>query len=156
MPAKIRYEMRETNVHPICDGAIGELEEHFEHYSFNKGLVPWLHKHNFYSTMEAREAVRVRQGTFITQVWNLFARDKAVRRRALKNLSFYPPLRDYVRFLYVFFVRLGILDGRAGFHYACMISMYEYWIELKMREQCHDWAATTTDCAKRVLSGAAE
>ena len=37
-PLKVAYEKRATNVHPIVKGEIGELDNHFIHYSFNKGL----------------------------------------------------------------------------------------------------------------------
>src|SRR5262245_57199530 len=58
-PDKILYEDREVNAHPVVKGELGDLQEHFIHYSFNKGLVPWCHKHNSYSEMEAKEAVRI-------------------------------------------------------------------------------------------------
>mgnify|MGYP000844152289 CR=1 FL=1 len=80
-----------------------------------------------------------------------FDGDKAVRRRSIKNLSFFPPFRGLVRFLYMYFVRLAILDGSAGFHYAAMISMYEYWIELKLREQQRNWRVRTDELALRML-----
>ena len=60
--------------------------------------------------------------------------DPVSRRRALKSMSVRLPFRPLIRFLYMYFVRLGFLDGRAGFVYCRMIAMYEYWIVLKMRE----------------------
>src|SRR5688572_8362193 len=152
-PEKIRYEDREVNAHPVVDGQTGELREHFIHYSFNKGLVPWFHKHNSYSEMEAHEANRIREGSFWGQVRaSLFAPDRSARRRALKNLSFYPPGRDVARFVYTYLVKMGLLNGRAGFHYAAMISMYEYWIELKIQEQRHAWQRETDRKVTRLLS----
>ncbi|MBL8989966.1 MAG: glycosyltransferase family 2 protein [Phycisphaerae bacterium] len=143
-PDKIRYEDRSINVHPIVHGSLGDLREHFVHYSFNKGLTPWFNKHNSYSDMEAREAVRVIQsGAFGARVRQLFSRRPGVARRALKDLSFYLRLRALARFLYMYFVRLGLLDGKAGFHYAAMISMYEYWIEIKILEQRKSWRDRT-------------
>jgi hypothetical protein len=44
------------------------------------------------------------------------------------------PFRPALTFCYLYFVRLGFLDGRPGFHYACMSSVYEYMINLKMKE----------------------
>ena len=32
-PERVSYEVRETNVHPIVQGTIGELQGHFVHYS---------------------------------------------------------------------------------------------------------------------------
>jgi hypothetical protein len=34
----------------------------------------------------------------------------------------------------MYVMRLGFLDGRAGFVYCRLLAMYEYWIVLKMRE----------------------
>lgn len=142
-PDKVRYEIRETNVHPIVDGTIGDLQSHFIHYSFNKGLQPWFSKHNFYSTMEASAAVRVRSGSLWNRIKGSFDRDPGVRRRAVKEISFFLPFRGLVRFLFTYFLRGGILDGLAGFHYSMIISMYEYWIEVKIAEQTRSWRDRT-------------
>lgn len=152
-PDKVTYEDREVNAHPIVDGSVGELKEHFIHYSFNKGLVPWFQKHNVYSSMEAREAVRVLQRPLREHFRRLSDKDKAVRRRALKNISFYLPARSVVRFLYMYVYQLGFLDGTAGFHYAAMISTYEYWTALKIRELQNDWVAETDRVAAELLAG---
>jgi hypothetical protein len=101
--------------------------------------------------MEAREAMRVVGGGLAAQLRLTRDPDKAVRRRAIKNLSFFPPFRGLVRFIYMYFIRLAILDGSAGFHYAAMISMYEYWIELKLKEQQRNWRSKTDELALRML-----
>ena len=80
-----------------------------------------------------------------------FDKSPGVKRRAVKDLSFFLPLRGFIRFLYMYFVRLAFLDGRAGFHYSAMISMYEYWIEIKIREQQKTWNAATTGRVEQML-----
>ncbi len=40
-----------------------------------------------------------------------------VRRRALKELSFRLPCRPLLRFLYMYVLRLGFLDGLPGYYY---------------------------------------
>jgi len=150
-PDKVRYEDREVNAHPVVDGSTGQLREHFIHQSFNKGLVPWFTKHNAYSKMEAREAIRVKQLSVGVLVSDLITGDGATRRRAVKNLSFRLPCRAAIRFFYMFLWKRGILDGFAGFHYAAMISMYEDWIALKIREHNSDWRNATNRVAQRLL-----
>lgn len=152
-PNRVSYEVRETNVHPIVDGAIGELKGHFVHYSFNKGMAHWLTKHNFYSDMEARAAMKVTDGAFWPWVRALASGDRAVRRRAMKNLSFFVPGRSIVRFYYVYIFRGGFLDGMAGFHYAAMISMYEFWIDVKLKELRSDWRTQTDAIIAEQLRG---
>lgn len=149
---KVRYEDREVNAHPVVDGSLGDLNEHFIHYSFNKGLLPWFTKHNSYSDMESREAVRIiEQGMFWSRVRQLFSNAKGARRRGLKDLSFYIRARFFVRFLYMYVFRLAFLDMKAGFHYAVMISLYEYWIELKIQEQRRSWKKRTEDTVLSLL-----
>jgi glycosyltransferase involved in cell wall biosynthesis len=132
-PRLVSYEVRETNVHPVVQGTIGELQGHFTHYSFNSGLVRWFRKHNFYSTREAIEGVKVRQQG--RPSWKALRNpDPMLRRRAAKNLSYFLPGRALWRFLYAYVVRQGFRDGRAGLHYCLMTAMYEYWTELKMKQ----------------------
>jgi glycosyltransferase involved in cell wall biosynthesis len=154
-PDKVRYEDREVNAHPLVNGSLGDLDEHFIHYSFNKGLVPWLQKHNSYSQMEAHEAIRVRRTRFWGQVKAVIRPgDRGLRRRALKNLSFYLPARGLARFVYMYFLKLGFLNGMAGFHYAAMISMYEYWITLKAVETKANWRERTNVRVAQILAEA--
>ncbi|MEL7472956.1 MAG: glycosyltransferase family 2 protein [Planctomycetota bacterium] len=137
-PERVRYEQRETNVHPIVDGDLGELENQFIHYSFNAGLRRWFMKHNFYSDREAEEAAKIR-GRGIPPLKDIVRGDPIMRRRALKNASFFLIGRPLWRFLYSYILGRGFLDGVAGFQYCCMVSMYEYWIELKTRERRANW-----------------
>lgn len=153
-PDRVRYEDREVNAHPLVDGSIGALCGHFIHYSFNKGLTPWFSKHNGYSQMESHEAVRVRGGPISQCLRDVLRTDGAVRRRAIKNLSFHLPGRALIRMAYMLLWKRGLLDGAAGFHYAAMISMYEYWITLKIRECEAGWIEGTNRLARRLLQEA--
>lgn len=140
-PECIRYEERDVNPRPVVKGSLGRLVEPFDHFSFNKGLAHWFRKHDSYSTMEAIEAVRVRQQTRPRKhLKAMTSSDRAVRRRGLKNLSFFMPCRGVLRFIYCYFLKRGLLDGAPGASYAVMISIYEYWIEIKRKEQEGHWA----------------
>ncbi len=132
-PAHIRFE-RLVNPIPVIDGEYGYFDDLFIHYGFSKGMRPWLDKHNGYSNMEAKEGHQIREGSLIQSLRNIFTRDRAKRWQAIKNASFFMPARSAMRFLYIFVGQFGVLDGIAGFHYSCMISMYESWIGMKIRE----------------------
>jgi len=150
-PRRVRYEVRETNVHPIVDGTVGELKAHFYHYSFNAGLARWFAKHNYYSTREAIEGVRIRaKGR--PPLRSLWSSDPMIRRRAMKNSSYFLIGRGFFRFLHQYVVKLGFLDGAAGFHYCMMIAMYEYWIELKMNELESNWRQATDRKVQKLLT----
>ena len=60
--------------------------------------------------------------------------DRTRRRRALKLLAAHLPFRPLLRFIYMYVLRLGFLDGRPGLIYCRLLAMYEYWIALKVRE----------------------
>lgn len=154
-PSKVRYEVRETNIHPIVEGTIGELKGHFHHFSFSSGLRRWFEKHNFYSDREAMEAVHVRKEGF-PRLSLLRDADPIVRRRALKNMSFFLRGRALARFVKDYALGLGFLDGMPGLHYCAMVAMYEYWIELKVVEIEKRWRERTDETERRMLAARVE
>lgn len=131
-PEKVRFE-RLVNPIAVTDGSEGRLQEHFLHYSFNKGLDAWFDKHNKYSRQEAMESIKHLAGGKM-DTGGLFSGDAARRRKAIKELSFRLPCRPLLRFTYMYFFKLGFLDGWAGFTYCRLLTIYEYMIVLKMRE----------------------
>ncbi|WP_422650663.1 Glycosyl transferase family protein [Cupriavidus sp. H18C1] len=132
-PDKVRWE-RLVNPAPVVDGSVGFLRHHFMHYSFNKGFDAWFDKHNKYSMGEALETIRsLDEDKF--RFSSLLASDPPARRRALKELSFRLPMRPVARFLYLYLLKFGFIDGKAGFHYCVLVSIYEYMVVLKVQEQ---------------------
>lgn len=112
--------------------AVGTLEHALEHYSFSRGLAEWYAKHNRYSTDEALEAV-ARTGDAVP--WgDLASGDWTRRRRALKALAARMPMRPALRFFYMYVLRLGALDGRAGLEYCRLLATYEAMTVAKERE----------------------
>jgi hypothetical protein len=132
-PDKVRYE-RLVNPTARVDGSVGLLQQHFLHFSFNKGLQAWFDKHNKYSSAEAMETIRDLHEATVDWAGLVDRSNPARRRLALKQLSFRMPFRPLLRFLYMYVLQLGFLDGVAGFHYCAMLSIYEYMIVLKVRE----------------------
>jgi len=112
---------------------VGTLETSLLHYSFEKGITDWFEKHNRYSSAEAVESLRRREQPG-QSLWGLFSLDRGTRWRALKNVSSRLPFRPFFRFLYMAFVRRGLLDGVAGLHYCLLVVIYEYMIVLKEKE----------------------
>lgn len=121
----------------VCDGNTGFLKETYPHYTSGKGLSRWIDKHNRYSTDEAKETLHQLEKGNIN--WNdlFFGKTEVDRRRALKNLSLRVPGRPIVRFLYMYFILRGCLDGRAGFSWCTLQAFYEYLILLKVWEMKH-------------------
>jgi hypothetical protein len=52
----------------------------------------------------------------------------------MKDLSMHMPFRPLLRFLYMYVLRRGFLDGRAGWTYCRMMATYEFMIVAKARE----------------------
>ncbi|MCH8540773.1 MAG: glycosyltransferase family 2 protein [Opitutales bacterium] len=131
---KPEFVTYERLVNPIAkvQGETGQLENRFLHYNFSKGLTEWFEKHNKYSLAEAQEALKVLEKP--DKEVSLFAKDKAIRRVALKNLALRLPFRPFIKFLYLYLFKRGILDGKAGLTYCILQSIYEYLIDLKIWE----------------------
>jgi glycosyltransferase involved in cell wall biosynthesis len=139
---RARYEEREVHEHMIADGPTGFLKGHMEHYD-RRGLHEYMAKHNVYSTLEAREIVRqMHEGSDGTLDAKLFG-DPLQRRRWIKH-HVYPklPAKWLFRFLFMYVLRLGVLDGITGFRFCLFISAYEMLISLKIIEEKQKLAAS--------------
>lgn len=133
-----------------CDEEVGRLKSPYIHLAFIKGLRGWLNKHNSYSSKEAAEAQKLREAGRL-HLSELFSLDTTVRRRALKDLSYFIRGRSLLRFFHSFVIKGGFLDGAAGFHFCLMMAHYEYWIELKIRERERPWQERTARLVDRLL-----
>jgi glycosyltransferase involved in cell wall biosynthesis len=123
---------RDVNEEFIADGGIGYLQSHLHHYPFNNGIAYWFERHNRYSSMEAVTKVSMRLDPVLDRT--LWSSDPIERRRSLKRLLDKMPFRALIVFLYLYVVRLGFLDGRAGFYFSRMRAIYEFLIDLKVLE----------------------
>lgn len=131
---KARYEERDVHEHMVVDGKVGYLKHDMEHND-RRGMEYYIAKHNHYSTLEARELFKIEQGmTHGTMKFSFFG-GPIERRRWIKH-KLWPklPLKWYFRFLYMYVLRLGILDGVTGFHFCLFLASYEHQITLKLKE----------------------
>jgi hypothetical protein len=120
----------------LAKSRIGVFEEAYLHYAFSHGLSSWLKRHVNYASAEANELLiggKVGSARFR----NLLSRDRVSRRRAAKWLASSMPLasRPLMRFVYVYLVRRGFLDGWAGFQYSFMLATYEAMIAILAYEK---------------------
>ncbi|HQY87297.1 MAG TPA: WcaF family extracellular polysaccharide biosynthesis acetyltransferase, partial [Tepidisphaeraceae bacterium] len=85
-----------------------------------------------YSTLEAQEIYGR------PEPWPGFVRfatDRVTRRRFGKSRMLpYLPMPWVWRLIYMYFVRLGFMDGKAGWFLCNFISSYEFLVQLKYRE----------------------
>ncbi|MBE9004018.1 glycosyltransferase family 2 protein [Fortiea sp. LEGE XX443] len=118
----------------VCNGATSFLKETYPHYTCSKGLSRWIEKHNRYSTDEARETLHQLENGKVDWRDLFLGKTEVERRRALKDLSLRLPARPLLRFLYMYFLLGGCLDGRAGMAWCTLQAFYEYLILLKVWE----------------------
>ena len=122
---------RAINERYVTTGETAYLTEHLVHFPFNKGVDWWFERHNRYSSMEAIRLTRESRDEPVE--WSsLVSADPARRRQAAKRLAYLLPGRPFLVFLYLYVLRFGFLDGRAGLAYASMRMAYEIMIDAKM------------------------
>jgi glycosyltransferase involved in cell wall biosynthesis len=133
-PEKMRYE-RLVNPISIADGPVGQVAGYLDHFPFSKGMGQWIDRHNSYSRFEAQQIISNRKsGEGFSWLKAFTAKDFHQRRYHQKELFYRLPFRPLVKFLLLYVAKRGFLDGRAGFTYAILQSIYEYFIVMKVRE----------------------
>lgn len=129
---KAHYEDREVHEHMIVQGPTARLRHEMLHED-RRGLEHFIAKHNRYSTLEARELRREeRDGKSgdLPELERGIAVRRWLKRRVLPRL----PLSALWRFFYMYFVRLGLLDGVTGLRFCLLVSTYDLFISLKLAE----------------------
>jgi glycosyltransferase involved in cell wall biosynthesis len=123
---------RPINEEYHAEGEIRMLRGHLHHFPFNKGLSAWVAKHDRYSTLEAQ--LRVAGAPTDWRMRDLTDSDATVRRRSLKALAYRLPGRPLLVFMGLYFLRGGVLEGRAGLTFSLLRAWYEYMIDCKCLE----------------------
>jgi glycosyltransferase involved in cell wall biosynthesis len=127
-----RYEEREVHEHMIVSGPTSRLV-HLMNHEDRRGLEHLIAKHNRYSTLEARELTRERI-THRSENAGPLERGIATRRWLKRHVLPRLPLSGLWRFLYMYFLKLGILDGVAGLRFCLLLATYDLLISLKLAE----------------------
>ena len=117
-----------------CDHkkGLGTLNNPYEHYFFSKGVNQWFVKHLRYASEEAENEQNVSLEKI--PLSKLIHGASHEKRRVLKALSYKMPFRPLFKFLYMYIIKLGFLDGKVGFRFCVMKSIYEQFIILKKIE----------------------
>jgi glycosyltransferase involved in cell wall biosynthesis len=133
-PEFVHYE-RLVNPITVVDGPVADLTHPLDHYPFSKGLSHWISRHNAYSTFEAQQILANRQAAEPFSLRTAFLASDFNRRRFHQKELFYRlPARPVIKFLLLYVIKRGFLDGRPGFTYALLQSIYEAFIVLKVQE----------------------
>ncbi|MBV9182053.1 MAG: glycosyltransferase family 2 protein [Acidobacteria bacterium] len=136
-----RYEAREVDEHLVLNGRAEYCHHDLIHEDL-RGLEAWIDKHNRYSSYETRSLPVAPQGGKERQLKARLFGSQCERKRFIKDRIWpYLPGRSVIFFTYLYFVRLGFLDGERGFVFCLMHAIFEEfkvvkrW-ELKYQRQC--------------------
>lgn len=131
---RAHYEEREVHEHMIVDGLVGFIHADLEHND-RRPLEHHIAKHNRYSTLEARAIFIERSTAPAKTLPARFFGGPLERRRWIKRYI-YPrlPAKFIFRFLWMYLLKLGFLDGVTGWRFCLFISAYELQIEQKVLE----------------------
>jgi glycosyltransferase involved in cell wall biosynthesis len=112
----------EGHYQPVTDLAIGRLNSFLIHDDPDP-LCSWVSRHNRYSD------------------WEVFLRTHPMVRSSVRQsrspqgrIFDAAPFKPAAFFVYSYVIRLGFLDGRAGFDYAYALAFYYWLINAKIRE----------------------
>jgi glycosyltransferase involved in cell wall biosynthesis len=115
----------EGHYQPAVDGKVGILSERMVHRDHDS-LFHYFERHNRYSDWEA---LRRKKGLV-----GLKGEADLGMRKKLKQLFALIPCKGSIAFVDSYFLRLGFLDGVAGFHYAVARGTYYWQVGAKLRE----------------------
>src|SRR5689334_1944728 len=134
---KVRWEDRPVDEHAVVAGNVGRLRHDLIHES-QRDMHFWIAKHNGYSTHNARIfALAGSDGAdgVKPRLWgNQSERKRFIKQRIWPHL----PGRAVFFFLYMYFFRLGFLDGEHGFHFCVMHAIFQQLVVVKQWEQEQD------------------
>ena len=105
---------------------IGMMTSAYLHLALSKGIDDWYAKHRKYAKQEAEAYIKMHLEN--PEYVDVLSSDEIKRRRAMKRLSFALPFRGALRFIMLYFLKLGFLDGSAGLEYCRLKSKYETMI----------------------------
>lgn len=112
---------------------LGYLQNGYSHDISVPDLAEWERKHRRYAREEAAEVMSRPIPT--GQLWRQAMCERGlVRRRALKQLSYSLPARPLLRFIYQYFFRGGVWDGRGAYTYCRLLARYEGFAASELRK----------------------
>ncbi|OVE74342.1 hypothetical protein BVX94_00600 [bacterium B17] len=124
---------RPINEQVVVPGDGGRLEHDLLHDD-KKGIAGWLEKHNRYSSMEAEEYLKVLENSEGDQDFLNEKERPDVKRQKKLRFFIHLPFRPFFMFAYLYFWKLGFLDGKAGLIYCMLKAGNQRSISAKMQE----------------------
>lgn len=117
----------EIHEHAIVAGPVGQIRARIDHHD-DRGIIKLIDRHRNYALWEASRALALYAGP--AEAW-----DKLTDRQRTKYRNLGKWWYAWAYFAWDYFVRLGFLDGHAGFSYAFYKVWYFKTIRLLINER---------------------
>lgn len=128
-----RYEDRDVHAHIILPkDRVKKLKGDILHYS-DPTLEHFFAKFNRYTTYQANYMMKFARGEKKIE-WRKLFTHYIYAKSLVKDVWYFLPLAPVLRFVYMYFFRLGFLDGRHGFLIATLYSFQDYVSKTKYLE----------------------
>lgn len=114
--------------HFVPGTRIGRIDEPYLHYGNSKGFSEWLSRHDRYSTWNAQQAVSYLKGGGSSA----FGTRRRLRLRKVAARLW--PMRPVLRFLVMYILRGGFLDGPAALVFCLRYAIFEHMTVEKIAE----------------------
>ncbi len=129
-----RYEDRNVHAHILLDKErMKNIKGDILHYS-DRSLDQFFEKFNRYSTWHANYMLRVYEDGMTKIKWRTFFTNPFYAKAIIKDLWTFIPFTPFIRFMYMYIVRAGFLDGRYGFMIAFFYAFQDYVAKTKYLE----------------------
>jgi glycosyltransferase involved in cell wall biosynthesis len=107
---------------------IERLPESYDHYANSKGFSDWLARHDRYSSWDAEKVTSY----LANGDRGALGTERKARLRMLAARCW--PMRPWARFVHMYFVRLGFLEGFPAFVFCMLYFFYEWMTVIKIIE----------------------
>ncbi len=130
-----RYDDREVHEHVVLNGPAGYLRHDLLHLD-RRPLEAFVARHNRYSTLEALARYKAETGAPEGARLPLNLLGSPVERKRLLRERVWPrvPAKPLALFIYMYLLRRGFLDGRAGLALCVFHAFQEFMVGLKSAE----------------------
>jgi glycosyltransferase involved in cell wall biosynthesis len=151
----LRTGDNEVHEHVLLKGAAGYSRQNLLHEDY-RDLFHWLARHNRYSSWEASVYGNLRTDDSLETIDPTFSGGPLQRRRFLKKIFVRMPFRPTLKFIAMYVLKLGFLDGLPGYYFCRLHSHHEFNIQAKefeLRQRQKPAARQETETGK--ISGTA-
>jgi glycosyltransferase involved in cell wall biosynthesis len=130
-----RYDDREVHEHVVLNGRVGYLRNDMLHLD-QRGLEAFIARHNRYSTLEAAARFKAEQDAADRARLPVSLLASPVQRKRFLREHVWPsvPAKPLALFVYMYLLRRGFLDGRAGLALCVFHAFQEFMVGLKLAE----------------------